>query len=255
MNNTMEYNDGLFMKLQQGWGEPKESGVNWDCIRNNISNLIDVGIEPMLNDLLGINHGGKIPTEKYVRILDPQNYVRVVSLDKDYKSVVEDFLNNLDSKELVNTYKKEYGNSACCTDDLMEGIALFGYQIIREDTSMKSLALYLICHEMMHTIANEVAVNVLRVDDPMGDEAINEFFARLATQYLIASGVVDNKLCGITTTEEMKETPTLHHDDWGAYGKRIKSSNDISKVVNSADKLEALKSLARFYFLGEERPK
>lgn len=38
----------------------------------------------------------------------------------------------------------------------MEAIALFGYQLIREDTSMKSLALHLVCHEMMHTIASGV---------------------------------------------------------------------------------------------------
>lgn len=104
----------------------------------------------------------------------------------------------------------------------MEAIALFGYQLIREDTSMKSLALHLVCHEMMHTIA---------------------------------SGVVDKKICGITTTEEMKSMPALNHDDWGAYGKRIKTSCDICKVVNSSNKLSALKALARFYFLGEERHK
>lgn len=253
----MIYNDDLFIKLQKGWDEPKEGEVNWDCVMINISKLIDCGIQPMLNDLLGINHGGKIPDKKYVRILDPENFVRVVSLDKDYKSVVEDFLDTLDSKTLIKTYEKEYGNNACCTDDFMEGIALFGYQIIREDTSMKSLALHLICHEMMHTIANQDTVNQLRTaEDSMGDEAINEFFARLATQYLIASKEVCPTICGITTTQQMKDDKRHNrdHNEWGTYGKRISTSSDICTVLNSADKLAALKSLARFYFLGEERP-
>lgn len=251
----MEYNDELFTKLQRGWDEPKESEVNWNCVRKNISNLIANGIQPMLDDLLGINHGKIMPTEKCVRILAPDNFIRVVSLEHLRVPTVKDYLETLDNTQLIVDYKNEYGHQELSTEGYMEAIALFGYQLIREDTSMKSLALHLVCHEMMHTIASERAVESLRSENLMGDEAVNEFFARLATQYLIASGVVDKKLCGITTTEEMKSMPTLNHDDWGAYGKRIKTSCDICKVVNSSNKLSALKALARFYFLGEERPK
>lgn len=268
----MIYNDDLFIKLQKGWDEPKDACVEWANLTEKdlgeyINVIIEYGIQPLLNDLVGTNTLTNIPKGKVV-LLSKDDFSLIMGLYEyrveNQDSKAEELIKCLSAADSILDAAKSFreknscyysGLDGClsvCTG--IQGFAIAGFQLINKDAAIKELGLHLICHELMHTIANSSAVNKLRsVEDPMGDEAINEFFARLATQYLIASGV-DAKLCGITTTEEMKSSTEANHDDWGAYGKRIKTSCDICNVVNSTDKLTALKALARFYFLGEKRP-
>ena len=254
----MQYNDNLFKKLQQGWSDPEDAGIDWSTVDDNkrtdyFKEVVDSGIKLMLSDLLGdqdytnrlsFNHSSIVLLNgdvfgQMMVIIDQSG-----SLNYPDQSIIEQFnaLNYPDKFDDASAYAVEY-----------YGKAHNGYSFVNISHTPKEYGLHLLSHELMHTIANATAVKTLRDGNPMGDEAVNEFFARLATQYLIASGV-DAKLCGITTTEEMKSSTEANHDDWGAYGKRIKTSCDICNVVNSADKLTALKALARFYFLGEKRP-
>lgn len=271
----MDYNNELFTKLQQGWDEPKDACVDWANLPEKklseyINAIIEFGIKPMMKDLL--------ETDGLINISE----VKVVLLSKEELSLImglyeysEDGETRKD-KELIqclsaansilDTAQSFREKNSCYYSGLdnclsvyeeVQGFAIAGFQLINKDAAVKELGLHLICHELMHTIANNSAVDNLRSENSMGDEAVNEFFARLATQYLIASGKVCANICGITTTQQMKDAKGKggEHDEWGTYGKRIKTSCDICKVVNSSNKLSALKALARFYFLGEDRPK
>lgn len=258
----MQYNDNLFKKLQQGWSDPEDAGIDWtklagEELETHISTIFNNGITPMLKDIIGGEFSCNVsmilmPKDVFgqfsVLAHDAQNKeIDVMSIS--HADIIE-LYDNFEGIEADQDYDKPKSAGFYSEG---QGMAYNNVIIINSSIALKDHGLHLLSHELMHTIANNDAVLALRTNDSMGDEAVNEFFARLATQYLIASGV-DAKLCGITTTEEMKSSTDANHDDWGAYGKRIKTSCDICKVVDSTDKLKALKALAEFYFLGKERP-
>ncbi|MBO5499159.1 MAG: hypothetical protein J5990_07165 [Bacteroidales bacterium] len=272
----MEYNDELFTKLQQGWDEPKNACVDWANLTESqlgeyIKSIIESGIKPMLKALVNADETLiNVPAEKVV-LLSKGEFSLIMGLyeygedgnTQKKKELIKRLSDTTSILEAAKSFREINFLYYIGLDDCLsvcegvQGFAIAGFQLINKDAAVKELGLHLICHELLHTIANSSAVNNLRLGDSMGDEAVNEFFARLATQYLIASGKVLPTICGITTTLQMKDAKGKggEHDEWGTYGKRIKTSCDICKVVNSSNKLSALKALARFYFLGEERPK
>lgn len=103
--------------------------------------------------------------------------------------------------------------------------------------------LHTMIHEFLHVLANAKAVNKLQTGQTeeseynMGDESMNEFFAR------IASSILPKDLASWNSKEH----------DGTFYDKNIKNSNNLNG--DKADDYENIKALAQAYFLGKNLDK
>ena len=235
--------------------------------KDNLENL-NVAIKKMFR-LLNI--------EKDFSDLDK---IRVFFLDKAtfcfayYCSVFgNDFLYTDDKKDNVKDlacklYKKQTYTTQN-DDEIVEIIEVFKNLIahanktsilINKTTVPPQLGLHLVCHEIMHSLASPDAVGELRKDGTdektYGDEAINEYFARLATLIFNSIDVPKNKqISGYTNwnDEEFFNFPP-HSKELGLYGELLANLRD-EKWNDNYDAVESVKELARFYFLGEKTTK
>jgi len=79
--------------------------------------------------------------------------------------------------------KKTYGKAILISSDKNEG---FYPSMNKTAVVSDRKGLHYLVHEMMHVLANPAYVETLRTkEDPIGDEGINEFFARFASIYYI----------------------------------------------------------------------
>jgi hypothetical protein len=149
--------------------------------------------------------------------------------------------NNIDMECVMNLYSKHY---ACSNINNV---------LINIDFVPKQIGLHLICHEIMHYLASGDAVKELR-KETMGDEAINEFFARLATTIFNSMDVPNNiAISGYTlwNNEDVFNDHSDHSKTLGLYGKLMASEKyfyDEKKYPKYKD-VDYVKRLAGFYFL------
>ena len=257
-------------------------GLDWQNLTSNkiaehVKSLFEFGINPMFKELgLDIKN-----LNISVELLDKINfayasylYESKVGYDFDGKVGVFD-LKNL-RKSAIETYCKEFGEQIdCCAATAMileSNGSIIGQAIadniiiINKDTVIKTLGLHLICHEIMHLLANKKTVGCMRGGAMnMNDEAVNEYFARLATYFYINSETVGQEECrkiaGLTSFENnlFAYTPDNKHDiNLGLYGKLMATdpymkNNDWNKMAEELC-VEYIKKLAQFYFEGKEDP-
>lgn len=137
--------------------------------------------------------------------------------------IVNEFSNDI-IKEKYDAFEADYSKEQCRNYyGNIQGAACFGYQIINKDTALKELGLHLLCHEVLHTLANPQAVLKLRKGSPTGDEATNEFIARIISRHECLGG---------TTTEEMKNNSDTddYHNNHGVYRKLIDKEGFAQKT-------------------------
>ena len=112
------------------------------------------------------------------------------------------------------------------------------------------LGLHLVCHELMHALASPQTVAML-IDKTYGDEAINEFFARLATLIFNSMENENSEISGYTLWEDSFEYP--HSKELGLYGTLMANDEKLQSTDWNDPNLavECCKKLARFYFLNQ----
>lgn len=254
----MEYNDTLFKKLSDGWNAT--NGIDWkntsdDKLKNYCCTVVELGIKPMLKDLLGENE--IIPQSNSIILLEKETfaklYIPTIYEERFYKDdfakLSEETITDT-TKIINNAYeiirKKSSDIESCLPEGKsIQGFAYNEWQIINKDAAISELGMHLICHELMHTIANKTSVEVLRKEE-MGDEDVNEYFARLATQYILSNSAICPSVIGGTTIEEMRKKPNGCHNAHGTYGTLL-DKREWYKRMNEVN----LKELADFYFKGD----
>lgn len=121
--------------------------------------------------------------------------------------------------------------------------------LLNKGAIFPELGLHLVCHEIMYSLASPIAVNELR-EINYGDEAINEFFARLAT--LIFNSMDEKKnpiIAGYTLWEGDLIYP--HSNELGLYGSLMECDKWLqdSAWENPCESVEFCKKMANYYFL------
>lgn len=122
--------------------------------------------------------------------------------------------------------------------------------LLNSEAISSELGLHLVCHEIMHTLASPLTVKSLRIQC-YGDEAINEFFARLATLIFNSIKEENSKISGYTLWKAKFDYP--HSDELGLYGTLMANDEKLHSTDWYDPKLavECCKELARFYFLNQ----
>lgn len=282
----MELTEKIFEQIYNGWdttGRINWKSVDESTLKKYCQFIINNGIVPMLNDL-GIN----LPIDPKVHAdnvyaLDKETFSKLMIItfpeDEEYKDFYdkrneiikngvkkepEDILPlcmgeklNIGSiiplyEEIMKLKGNPYGCEACDECQVFQGYSYKKNQIINKDSASSELGLHLLCHELMHTMANETSVCKLRQNaECFGDEDVNEYFARLSSYYCMKSGNAEpyENFLGGTTTEEMKKSKDPLHGLNGSYGVLIKKRKRFDKMT-----VDRLKEIARFYFKGEKAP-
>lgn len=251
------------------WGQLKS-----DDIKKLVESLFDLGINPMFTEL-GLS--GCTPNIT-VKMLDKVN-LAYASYISDYNTGCKDKSiydpNNVKEKaiEMYNDANKN-GKDDCCaiTQNIVDiygslyakAIADCNLIIINKSIVTRPFGLHLICHEIMHLLANQKTVAKMRGENPnLQDEAVNEYFARLAMYFYInntANGQENRrKIAGLTSFRSELFVNHLQHDQkLGLYGKLM---HDDDYMINKKwDKMtddqcvDYIKQLARFYFKGGTDP-
>lgn len=276
----MDYNDKkLYEILSTGWMSAN-SYIDWKntcpCeLKEYNNNVVKYGIKPMLRDLIDNSENIKIDTHK-VCLLEKDIFAKFMIITMSYTENDPEFDNVriqllTDDKKTplfsngtlnVNNISLLYDNivklpKSPLKDDLykelltIQGYAYKDFQIINKDSALPELGLHLLCHELMHTIADKVSVEKLREKKANGDEDVNEYFARLASRYLKESGKYESIL-GSTTTEEMKNTKNdENHNEHGVYGVLLDKGKRFQETTMTLKKLQ---DGAKFYFQGGKFP-
>ena len=127
----------------------------------------------------------------------------------------------------------------------MQGLAFKKNVFINKTFADPELGLHVLTHEIMHTLANENAVKVLREgkNNDNRDEGINEFFARVISLFLMK----ENQQYGLSANDE--KIPFQ-----GVYASNINEDKYLCSIKDEIDKnmKEKIHILGRFYFMGEE---
>ena len=120
--------------------------------------------------------------------------------------------------------------------------------LLNSEAISSKFGLHLVCHEIMHTLASPLTVQNLRKQS-YGDEAINEFFARLAT--LIFNSIKDgnSEISGYTLWDGDFGYP--HSKELGLYGSLMAKDENLQNEDWNDPNLavECCKKLAKLYFL------
>ena len=229
-------NEELIQNVCNGW--TSDCFINWKGVsREQLARFCEIvqnAINKTINDVLGNNcFECKVDPEKLI-LLDGESFGKfgVVLWDaKDTDAINEIIASDFSVDKINECYDKvgnvpevaDYDKKACAGYySQVQGLAYGGYQVINTDTANGKLGLHLLCHEILHTLASADEVKVLRNGKEVGDEATNEFIARLVSY--------QNNL-GCTTTSEMlqaTEKDSLHNQK-GCYGKLLENEQFASK--------------------------
>lgn len=281
----MELTEKILEQIYNGWDTTGR--INWKSVdeselKKYYQFIINNGILPMLDDL-GINPIVPKVHADNVYALEKETFSKLMIItfpeDEDNKGFYdkrneiikngvkkepEDILPlctdeklNIGSiiplyEEIMNLRNKPYTNDIYSIYYETQGYAYKKNLIINKDSASSELGLHLLCHELMHTMANETSVCELRQNaEYLGDEDVNEYFARLSSYYCMKSDNVEpyKNFLGGTTTEEMKKSKDKSHDLNGSYGVLIKERKRFDNMT-----VDRLKEIARFYFNGEKAP-
>lgn len=234
---------------------------------NNNLKLLSIAIRKMFG-LLNIEKDLSVLDKIHVFILDKKTFCCAY-----YCSINNtDFLYTDDMKDRVencacNLYREKVG-SFDTNEQIIEIIQGFEGLIahanktsilINRGSVPPQLGLHLVCHEIMHSLASIDAVNKLRGEGNdgqiYGDEAINEYFARLATLIFNSMDEPKNKqISGYTNWDnEQFFNSYPHSTELGLYGAVMATDNDLidNKWNDNYYAVERVKELARFYFIGK----
>lgn len=244
----MEYNEDLLQGAFVGFSKEKYNEKNplyndWENISIDINNIFTYGINPMAK-MLGIEIQSKIINVHYIgqELFIYNNFLNACSESYKYSSDIDSC--KLDAKILMTEnhtedpeYLQKYYNDYAVSigEDILINSTIYNEQF----------GLHLVVHEIMHSLSNSDTVIKLRKRNEMGDEAINEFFARLVT-LIYRKGGGDS--AGFTTFDEIKGA--LYYDDKiGCYGKLLKSESYLSNLKYKD--CEHIKKLGAYYFEGK----
>lgn len=119
----------------------------------------------------------------------------------------------------------------------------------------EKLGLHLVCHEIMHSLASPNSVAKLRENKEFGDEAINEFFARLASMIFNSIDNTFESLTGATYWEDdklFKSEISQHNEELGLYGKLLQTDSYLTCDAwnEETTAYPYLCKIANFYFNG-----
>lgn len=281
----MELTEKILEQIYNGWDTTGR--INWKSVdeselKKYYQFIINNGILPMLNDL-GINPIAQKVHADNVYALDKETFSKLMIItfpeDEENKGFYDkrnEIIKNGVKKEpeyilplctdeklnigsIIPLYEEimklkgnPYGSLIFDECQVFQGYAYKKNLIINKDSAFSELGLHLLCHELMHTMANETSVCKLRQNaECLGDEDVNEYFARLSSYYCMKSDNAETykDVLGGTTTEEMKKSKDKSHGLNGSYGVLIKERKRFDKMT-----VDRLKEIARFYFKGEKAP-
>ena len=222
-------------KICDGWDDGRP--VDWRLVgRNELTEYcatIKTAIEKTVNNLFGINNYSCLINAEKIILLNKETFGRlgVLLWDKNCKDDLTKIEENKFNRELIDTMfngfdgipgNVDYNKCECfCLYSNVMATSYDGYIIINIDKTESKLGLHLLCHEIFHSLASPAVVENLRKEGGnMGDEATNEFIARLVS--------LENDL-GCTTTVDMKLPSDEVHDETGCYGKLLKKENFRNK--------------------------
>ncbi|MQO91271.1 hypothetical protein [Segatella copri] len=245
MTNQM-LNEMLIKNVCKGW--TPDCFINWKSVsREQLAGFCETvqnAINYTINDVLGNNCFNCNVDSKKIILLDGESFGKfgVLLWDVKDEEAIKAIIASDFSKKKINEYYDKVDNDpkvtgcdkeACAEyHSQVQGLAYEGYQVINTDTANGKLGLHLLCHEILHTLASTDEVNTLRCGKEFGDEATNEFIARLVSW--------QNHL-GYATTSEMlqitKKDASLHNQN-GCYGTLLekeqfssKSPDDIVAII------------------------
>ncbi|BDD08303.1 hypothetical protein FUAX_07350 [Fulvitalea axinellae] len=133
----------------------------------------------------------------------------------------------------------------------IQGQAMDGYQCINAGGAFPGQGLHLIIHETMHNLAHPGFAESLR-KTPLGDEGLNEYFARLATLTLRKHPITEESLAGFIGSpkggiERSNSSATKALSGRGVYGD-LMDQDGYHKIKKNISR-EELVALAKKYFL------
>ena len=239
--------NSMISQLCQGWKD--DNYINWQNVTKDQLNSwcirIENAINRTINEVLEINsYKCKVDHNKIV-LMDGETFGKfaVILWDAPNDLALTDIVkSNFDASKINIYYEgidkpadtQDYDKEGCRKDySSIQGLSYKEYQIINKMSADGRLGLHLLCHEIFHTLASPCYVEELRTKNSMGDEATNEFIARLVSK--------ENNL-GCTTTDEMSEIPDTQaqHNKYGCYGKALheekfcsKEPDDIKKIIKN----------------------
>ena len=231
--------------IAKGWKSPIR--INWKVVQQEelveFSKKVENAILYVLKEVLGIsNFQHRVDVTKIV-LLDKETFgqLGVVLWDQKEKDVIADIVKQHFSPttiaEKYNKYKPKGVTDYCKTSckefystDL--GTACEGFQIINKDMAMPELGLHLLCHEILHTLANPQTVLSLRKVKANGDEATNEFIARIVSFYAELGGTTTEDMGRSSSTDELNNNHGVYGGLLDQEGFAIKTPEEITKIVN-----------------------
>lgn len=257
-----------------GWAS--ETGIDWEAIDGNrLTELqrhaVNLGIKPLMEDLLGnLPEESLIPLRERMEnamgkmLIFPKEEFALRSCHfsatdtEDGLAAVGGTANSatlpLDTIKSDLSTKRELGNDLGFVLDMFGGIqgqAMGGYQCINAGSAFKQQGLHLVIHETMHNLADPGFVEELRQNE-LGDEGLNEYFARLATLVLTRTPDKPDGLASLIGSPKggisgdiAKGTKAEHGR--GVYGD-LMNAEGFHPIARGMDK-EALINLAKKYFL------
>lgn len=268
----MELTKEILEKAYKGFkvlDEKEESsfGLDWEKltdyeITNDEKDLFEFGINPML-DILKVD---RISLNVPIHLLNQEEFMYVTYLaTEDPMYTFKSTGNKEEALKLYNNTEKvtESGLTKILQEVFTKSQAMaIGYTVVINRTAVpKTVGLHLICHEIMHLLANTTTVTEMRTPEPnLQDEAVNEFFARLATYFYInhsADKRVDYiKNVGLTSFSTIDDKDTYHDRELGLYGKFMRKDKYLQYCFNKSDEncVDSIKKLAQFYFKGDKDP-
>lgn len=249
-----------------------EYGLDWDQLKSDdikklVESLVAFGINPMFNEL-GLDNCKR---EITVKLLNKEAFAYTAFLDT-YSTIAHTGLDNLKNNAVAfcsEKFKMNDDDSLSFIErnygtDYGMGIVDFNLIIINKSIVTKTFGLHLICHEIMHLLANQETVAEMRGKNPnFQDEAVNEYFARLAMCFYINSTVEEQenrrKIAGLTYFHnDLFVNHPQHNRELGLYGKLM--YEDKYMINKKWDKMtddkcvDYIKLLAQFYFGGGTDP-
>jgi hypothetical protein len=189
-----------------GWLTPG-SGVDWSVVtQQNLEqfqrDVIDHGIEPLFRDLFGDDEGN-LPQQIQSRLDNVAGNVKIFSRDEFalrswYNAEMHDGNHNNNPAatglQMIRIYAAQQGVLEADIVDAYggpQGQAFGGFQTINAGSASPEQGLHLLIHETMHDLTDPNYQATLRLQQ-LGEECVNEFFARLATQYFKNSEFVNS---------------------------------------------------------------
>lgn len=270
MELTKEILDAAYCGFKKDELDKNVYGINWEEVKNIediealIPELFENGICPMF-DKLDLKKPDKNIS---IHILDIENFTyayylqcmgccySINPLPCDLKTKALEYYNSQDNPKktadtLLELLSEQYAGPLAFASDATV--------FVNKKNADSRMGLHLICHEIMHILANKETVANMRIPRPgsqkLQDEAVNEFFARLATYFFIygQNEKVNErkKIAGLTCFKSDLFTNNPNHDEQlGLYGKLMQEDEYLqnSKWESDDDAVNYAKALAAFYF-------